>query len=109
VLGTLLGRLIPHLTSIDFITPPVTYAPMCLDQATRMRLLRELPTLDNIGIAVRQRGDESRGIHIPRVDIASSQGCVSTSPGSGKGKGKAAPQIILSNTEVSSEEDDVPL
>jgi hypothetical protein len=28
---------------------------------------------------------------------------------SGKGKGKAAPQIVLSDTEVSSEEDDIPL
>jgi hypothetical protein len=34
---------------------------------------------------------------------------VSTGPGSDKGKGKAAPQIILSDTEVSSEEDDIPL
>jgi hypothetical protein len=34
---------------------------------------------------------------------------VSTGPSSGKEKGKAVPQIILSDTEVSLEEDDIPL
>jgi hypothetical protein len=34
---------------------------------------------------------------------------VSTGPSSGKEKGKAVPHVILSDTEVLSEEDDVPL
>jgi hypothetical protein len=50
VLGTLLGRLSPDLSSANFVTPPAVYAPMCSDQATRMRLLRELPMLDDIDI-----------------------------------------------------------
>jgi hypothetical protein len=37
-----------------------------------MRLLRELSTLDDIDITVRQRGDESRGVQIPGEDIADS-------------------------------------
>jgi hypothetical protein len=40
----------------------------------RTRLLMELPMLDDIDIAVWQRGDESQGIQIPRVDVASSKG-----------------------------------
>jgi hypothetical protein len=59
MLGTLLVRLSPDLSSVDFVTPPTACAPMCLDQAAWTRLLRELPTLDDIDIAVRQRGDES--------------------------------------------------
>jgi hypothetical protein len=51
VLGTLLGRLSLDLSSVNFVTPPAVYAPMCSDQATRMRLLRELPTLNDIDIA----------------------------------------------------------
>jgi hypothetical protein len=109
MLGALLGRLNPNLSSVNFVTPPAVCAPMCSNQVMRTRLLGELPTLDNIGITTRQRGDESRGVQIPRADIAGGQGGVSTGPGSDKGKGKVAPQIVLSDTEVSSEEDDVPL
>jgi hypothetical protein len=72
-------------------------------------LLRELPTLDDIDIIAWQRGDESWGIQIPRVDVAGGQGGASTGPSSGKEKGKVVPRIVLSDTEVSSEEDDVPL
>jgi hypothetical protein len=53
VLGTLLVRLSPNPSSADFVTPPAAYAPMCSDQAMRMRLLRELPMLDDIDIPVR--------------------------------------------------------
>jgi hypothetical protein len=41
--------------------------------------------------------------------MAGGQSGVSTGPSSGKGKGKATPQIVLSDTEVSSDEDDTPL
>jgi hypothetical protein len=51
VLGTLLGRLSPDLSSANFVTPLAVYAPMCSDQATQMRQLRELPMLDDIDIA----------------------------------------------------------
>jgi hypothetical protein len=62
VLGTLLGRLSPDPSSVNFVTPPVVCAPMCSDKASRTRLLRELPTLDDIDITVWQRGDESWGV-----------------------------------------------
>jgi hypothetical protein len=74
-----------------------------------MGLLRELSTLDDIDITVRQRGDESRGVQIPGEDIADSWGGASTDPSSDKEKGKVVPHIILSDTEVSSKEDNVPL
>jgi hypothetical protein len=61
-----------------------------------------------------QRGYESRGVQIPRIDVASGQEGMSTGPGSGKGKSKVASsgsaskvssQIILSDTKVSSDDD----
>jgi hypothetical protein len=51
VLGTLLGRLSPDPSLVDFVTHPAVCAPMCSDQVMQMRLLKELPTLDDIGIA----------------------------------------------------------
>jgi hypothetical protein len=59
VMGTLLGRLSPDPSSVDFITPSAICTPMCLDQVMRTRLLRELPTLDDIDIIARQGCDES--------------------------------------------------
>jgi hypothetical protein len=109
VLDALLGTLSPNPSLVDFVTPLAACTLMCSDQVTRTRLLRQLPTLDDIGIAVRQSGDESQGVQIPRTDVASSQGGVSTSPDSSKGKSKVAPRIVFSDTEVSSEEDEVPL
>jgi hypothetical protein len=38
------------------------------------RLLRELPMLDNIGIAVLRKGDESRGVQIPGADVVGGPG-----------------------------------
>jgi hypothetical protein len=51
----------------------------------------------------------SQSVQIPGAGIVGSQGGPSMGPGSGKGKGKVAPRIVLSNTEVLSEEDDIPL
>jgi hypothetical protein len=105
VLGALLGRLSLDPSSIDFNTPLAVYTPMSSDQATQTRLLRELSMLDVIDIIAWQRGDESRGVQIPGADVADDQGSVSTGPSSGK----VIPQIVLSDTEVLSEEDDIPL
>jgi hypothetical protein len=52
VLGALLVRLSPDPSLASFITPLAVCAPMCSDQETRMRLLRELSTLDEINIIV---------------------------------------------------------
>jgi hypothetical protein len=109
VLGALLGRLSLDPSSVDFNTPLAVYTPMSSAQATRTRLLRELSMLDVIDIIAWQRGDESQGIQIPGADVADDQGSVSTGPSSGKEKGKVIPQIVLNDTEVLSEEDDIPL
>jgi hypothetical protein len=69
VLGALLARLSLDPSLVDFVTPLAVGAPMCSDQVVRTRLLRELPTLDDIDIAARQRGDESWGIQIPGADV----------------------------------------
>jgi hypothetical protein len=53
----LLGKLSPDPASTGFTTLPPAYAPLCSDQATRRRLLQELSTLDDISLAVRQKGD----------------------------------------------------
>jgi hypothetical protein len=90
-LGALLRRLSPDPSSVDFVSPSAVCGPMCSDQAARTRLLRELPTLDDINIVARQRGDESRDVQIPGADKAGGQGSASTGPSSSKGKGNAAP------------------
>jgi hypothetical protein len=53
VLRTLLGKLSPSPSSTDFVTPLLVCVPLCSDQVMQMRLLRELPILDENGIAVR--------------------------------------------------------
>jgi hypothetical protein len=69
-----------------------------------MRLLRELPTLDEIGIDVRLKGDESRGALIPEADVAGGPGGMSTSPNASKGTGKVA-MPVHSDDEVLSYDD----
>jgi hypothetical protein len=87
--------------------------PICLDQAVRLLLLKEIPTLDDIDIIVRQRGDQSRGMHILGTDAAGSRRSATTAMGSGKGKERIAssgsPSKVgslspSSDAEVSSEE-----
>jgi hypothetical protein len=99
MLGALMPWLSPDPSLANFITPPVMW----------MLLLRVLPTLDDIDIIVRQRGYESRCIQIHGAVIADGQGSASTGPSSRKEKGKAVPHIILSDIEVTLQEDDAPL
>jgi hypothetical protein len=66
-------------------------------------LVQELPTLDEIGIAARQKGDESQGVQIPGADVAYGSGAPSDSLDLGKGKGKAATPV-RSDDEVSSDD-----
>jgi hypothetical protein len=35
-------------------------------------LLKEMPMLDGIDIVARQMGDQSHGVHIPKMDIVGS-------------------------------------
>jgi hypothetical protein len=55
----MLGKLSPDPFLADFTALPPVCAPLCSDQATRSRVLQELPTLDEIGIIVQQKGDKS--------------------------------------------------
>jgi hypothetical protein len=62
--------------------------PLCLDQATRSLLLKELPTLDNIDIAVRQTGDQSCDVHIVGIGATGSWRTDDVASSLGKGKEK---------------------
>jgi hypothetical protein len=63
--------------------------------------------MDDIGIALIQRGDQSRGVQIPGAGAAGGQGGAAPSPAPTKGKGKVV-RVIHSDDEVSSD-DDVPV
>jgi hypothetical protein len=52
VLTGMLLKLSVNPSSNNFINPPAWCMPLCLDQATRSMLLKALPTLDDIDIAV---------------------------------------------------------
>jgi hypothetical protein len=60
--------------------------------------------LDNIGITVQQKGDESRGVQIPGTNTTSGQGGGDTTTAPSKGKGKAM-QVIASDDKVLSDDD----
>jgi hypothetical protein len=65
-------RLSVDPSSGNFINPPVPCMPIFLDPAVSSQLLKEMPMLDNIDITSRQMGDQSCGVHIPRMDVVSS-------------------------------------
>jgi hypothetical protein len=100
----LLGKLSPDQSSADFTTLPPVCTPLCSNQGTMRRLLQELPTLDEIGIAAWQKGNKSRGVQIPGADVAGGPDAPSVGPGSSKGKGKVATPV-RSDDEVSPDDD----
>jgi hypothetical protein len=57
-----------------------------MDQVTRSKLLKEMPTLDDTDVIVQQVRDASWDVQIPETDDAGSQ----RGAGSGKGKEKVA-------------------
>jgi hypothetical protein len=76
-------------------------------------LVKELPMLDDIDIAVRQTGDQSYGVHIPGTGAVCSRRSADVASGPSKGKEKVAPSRSASkgrswptssNIETSSEE-----
>jgi hypothetical protein len=91
MLEAMLSKLSTTPSSSDFINPPVPCRPICLDQAARSLLLKVMPMLDDIDIATRQRGDQSRGVHIPGMVVATDWRSANTAMSSGKGKEKIAP------------------
>jgi hypothetical protein len=100
-LALVMGKLSPDLSSHDFITPPASCQPLCMNQAVRMLLLVAMPSMDDIGIAMIQRDDQSHGIQIPRTGAAGGRGSAASTPAPSKGKGKVV-QVVHSD-------DDVPL
>jgi hypothetical protein len=48
----MLTKLSSDLNSDDFVNPPLLCMPIYLDQATRLLLLKQMPTLDNIDVVV---------------------------------------------------------
>jgi hypothetical protein len=101
------GKLSPDPSSHNFVTPPVSCQPLCIDKATRSLLLVVMPSMDDVGIAPIQRGDQYRGIQIPGASAAGGKGGAVPTPAPSKGKGKVV-RVICSDNEVSSD-DDVPL
>jgi hypothetical protein len=61
-LSLVIGKLSPVPSSHNFITPPASYQPLCMDQAARTLALVVMPSIDDVGIAPIQRGDQSRGV-----------------------------------------------
>jgi hypothetical protein len=68
---TLLAASLKALTmdqpSAELVTPAAACEPLCANQAARTTLLVIMPTLDDVDIAPVQRGDQSRGVVIPRL------------------------------------------
>jgi hypothetical protein len=52
-----MGKLSPDPSSHDFITPPASCQPLCMDQTARSMLLVAMPSMEDVGIAPIQWGD----------------------------------------------------
>ncbi|KAJ1296110.1 hypothetical protein BS78_01G273800 [Paspalum vaginatum] len=73
---------------------PSAIVPLCRDQALRMAVLREMPTLHDGGLAARQLGgDPNRGVHIADAPVGGS-GARGTAPAD-KGKGPVAASPVV--------------
>jgi hypothetical protein len=46
-----MGKLSPNPSSDDFITPPASCQPLCVDYAVRSMLVVAMPSMDDVGIA----------------------------------------------------------
>jgi hypothetical protein len=123
--GDLLAACLKALTtdqfSTELATPLASCRAICMDQAARTALLAVMPTLDDVDIAVVQRGDLSRGVTIPGVTVTGGwggttgggrgsrgprgSGCPSSTPAPGKGKGVST-WVVHDDDEVSSDEDE---
>jgi hypothetical protein len=51
VLALVMGKLSPNPSSHDFVTPPASCQPLCMDHTVRSLLLVAMPSMDNVGIA----------------------------------------------------------
>jgi hypothetical protein len=82
LLATSLKALTTDQFSAKLMVPPVAGEPICVNQVVRTALLAAMRTLDDVNIAPVQRGDQSRGVVIPRAG-----GLVSVASGHGRGSG----------------------
>jgi hypothetical protein len=89
--GELLAACLKALTTDQFLaelaTPPASYGAIYMDQAARTALLVTMPTLDDVDIAVEQRGDLSRGVTIPGATVTGSRGGTTGGGRGGRGRG----------------------
>jgi hypothetical protein len=60
--------------SAELVMLPASCGAICMDQAARTALLATMPTLDEVDIAVVQRGDLSRGVTIPGATVTGGRG-----------------------------------
>jgi hypothetical protein len=74
LLAACLKALTTDQFSTELATPPASCGAICMDQAARMALLAEMPMLDDVDIAVVQRGDLSRGLMIPGATVTGGRG-----------------------------------
>jgi hypothetical protein len=69
---TLLAASLKALTtdqpSAELVMPAASCEPLYANQSMRIALLAIIPTLDDVDIAPVQRGDQTRGVVIPRSD-----------------------------------------
>jgi hypothetical protein len=133
LLAVSLKALTTDMPSAELMTPALGCEPLCANQVARTTLLVIMPTLDDVDIAPVQRGDQSRGVVIPRLggpggtagghdhegvpagggpagsrSGASAGGQGGAADGSSAmalGKGKQT-RVILDDDEVSSDEDE---
>jgi hypothetical protein len=91
-LALVMGKLSPNPSSHHFITPPASCQPLCMDQAVRTLLLVAMTSMDDIGIAPIQMGDQSCGVQIPGTGTLGGQGGATSTltPQQGKGEGGAS-------------------
>jgi hypothetical protein len=87
-LALVMGKLSPDPSLHDFITPPASCRPLCMDQAARMLLLVAMRSMDDVGIAPVQKGDQSHGVQIPRTGVMGGQGGAVSTLAPSKDKGQ---------------------
>jgi hypothetical protein len=89
--GELLAACLKALTTDQFpaelAVPPASCGAICMDQAARTVLPAAMPMLDDVDIAVVQRGDLSRGMTIPGATVTGGWGGTTGGGQGGKGPG----------------------
>jgi hypothetical protein len=88
VLDMMMSKLSSDPVSDDSVNPSPSCMPIFMDLAARLKLLKVMPTLDDMDIIVKQVGDTSQGVQIHRTDAADSHWGAGTNSSSSMGKEK---------------------